>query len=126
MRGIELPGLLPSRRRDAEAREELAVMGHDADPRSQIRRAPVDRHVRPYFANQADRACPAMQRQGARPVQVVELRLIAAFSVENLNAVVLPVGDVNPAVIVAADVVRQVELARLRARLAPREQGPAI
>nr|WP_228430611.1 hypothetical protein [Baekduia soli] len=54
-------------------------------------------------------------------MQVVELRLVGAPAVEDLDAVVLAVGDVDAAVGVAADVVGQLELAGVGAR-APQEK----
>jgi len=52
-------------------------------------------------------------------VQIVPLGFELAVAVEHLNPVVLAVGDVNPAVGVATNVVRDVELAGIGARLAP-------
>ena len=59
-------------------------------------------------------------------MQVVPLRLVAAVAVENLHPVVLAVGDIDPAVRVGDDVVRDVELARIGAALAPRKQQLAV
>ena len=58
-----------------------------------------------------------MQRAG--PVQIVPLRLVFAVAVEHLHAVVLAVGDIDPAVGVGDDVVDDVELAGIGAGLAP-------
>ena len=52
-------------------------------------------------------------------MQIVPLRLVLAVAVEHLNAVVFAVGDVDPAVGVATDVVDDVELALVGAGLAP-------
>ena len=54
-------------------------------------------------------------------MHVVPLRLVLALAVEHLDAVVLAVGHVHPAVGVAADVVGNVELAGVGAGLTPRE-----
>jgi hypothetical protein len=59
-------------------------------------------------------------------VQVVPLRLVPAVAVEHLHAVVLAVGHVDPAVGIAGDVVRDVELARIGAGGAPGEQELAV
>src|SRR4029077_9382551 len=59
-------------------------------------------------------------------MQIVPLRLVAAVAVEDLDAVVLPVGDIDPALGVAADIVDDVELARIAARLAPRHEKLAV
>jgi hypothetical protein len=52
----------------------------------------------------------------------VPLGLVFAVAVEHLHAMVLAVGDIDQAVVVAGDVVHEVELARAGARLAPRGQ----
>ena len=56
-------------------------------------------------------------------VHVVPLRLVLAVAVEHLDAVVLAVGDIDPAVGVAADVMGDVELAGVGAGLAPRDHA---
>ena len=58
----------------------------------------------------------------ARPVQIVPLRLVFAVAVEHLDAMVLPVGDIDPAVGLGADVVHDIELALAGARLSPGHQ----
>ncbi len=59
-------------------------------------------------------------------MHVIPLGLETTLAVEHLDAVVLAVGNVDPAVLIATDVVDDVELAWLRARFAPREQQPAV
>jgi hypothetical protein len=56
----------------------------------------------------------------------VPLGLVFAVAVEHLHALVLPVGDIDQAVVVAGDVVHEVELARAGPRFAPREQQFSI
>ena len=55
-------------------------------------------------------------------MQIVDLPDIAALAVENLDAMALAVGDINQPIGIAADIMRQIELARPSARLAPAEQ----
>src|SRR5579864_2914538 len=62
---------------------------------------------------------PFGETHAVGPVQIVPLRLPFAVAVENLDAMVLAVGDVNPAVGVTANIVRDVELAGVGAGLAP-------
>jgi hypothetical protein len=62
-------------------------------------------------------ATAAAQRAG--PVQKVPLRLVFAVAVEHLHAVVLAVGDIDPAVGIGSDIVDDVELAGIGAGLAP-------
>src|SRR5215467_13282619 len=98
----------------------------DADARPYIRPVAVALALRPALADVAERTMPAPQAHAVRTVEVTPLCLPFAVRVEYLHAVVLAVGDVNPALAIAADVVRDVELARIGARLAPRFQQLSI
>ena len=91
-----------------------------------VRRGPklgalqVDRHARAEFADDEVRllaAAASTQRAGA--VQIIPLRLVFAVAVEHLHAVVLAVGDIDPAVGIGRDIVDDVELAGIGAGLAP-------
>ena len=90
-----------------------------------VRRGPrfgylqVHRHAGAELADDEVRLLAAAAAQRAGPVQVVPLRLVLAVAVEHLHAMVLAVGDVDPAVRVGDDVVHDVELARIGAGLAP-------
>ena len=106
----------------AKARQQLALVVDDADPRAEVRAVPVDRLHRPEFADIADRVADIVHVEPARPVQIIPLRLVLAVAVEYLDAMVFPVGDIDPAVGVGADVVHDVELAGIGAGLAPRHQ----
>ena len=68
----------------------------------------------------------ALQVEPGGAMHVDPLRLELAVAGADLDAVVLAVGDVDPAVGFAADVVGDVELARIGARLAPREEQLAV
>ena len=61
----------------------------------------------------------AATAQRAGPMQIVPLRLVFAVAVEHLHAMILAVGDIDPAVGVGCDVMHDVELAGIAARLAP-------
>src|SRR5205823_9094152 len=107
----------------AEPRHDLVRFCRvDADPRANIGPIAVDLALRPTLADVAERARAACQAHAVRPVQVIPLRFPFAVAVKDLNAVVLAVGDVDPAIRVATDVMRDVELARIGAGLAPRAQ----
>ena len=110
----------------AKARQQLALVVDDADPRAEIRAVAVDRLHRAELADIADRVAGIVHVEPARPVQIVPLRLVLAVAVEHLDAVVLAVGDIDPAVGVGADVVHDVELAGVGAGLAPRHQQFAV
>ena len=86
----------------------------------EIRHLAVDRHAGAEFADNKIRILgPAATAQRAGPVQIIPLRLVFAVAVEHLHAVVLAVGDIDPAVGVGDDIVHDVELAGIGARLAP-------
>src|SRR5581483_7365364 len=108
VRRDELPGI-DSGVRQAEPRQHLAVMRMDADPRPDIGPVAVDFALRPAFADIAQRIAAGFHPHAVGPVQVVPLGLPFAVAVEHLDAVVFAVGDVDPAVMRAADVVRDVE-----------------
>src|SRR5271169_5656265 len=113
--------------RVAEPRQKLALARIDADPRATIRQVDVDRHVRPDLTDEETRRLgAALHIEAGRTVHVVPLRLILAVAVEHLDAVVLTVGDIDPTVRVAADVVGDVELPGIGAGLAPRKQALAV
>src|SRR5205085_1275942 len=101
--------------------DHLTLARDDAEARPEIREILVDRLVRPQFADVADAVRAAFHVEAARSVQIVPLGLVFAVAVEDLHAMVLTVGDVDPAVGVADDVVRDVELARTGAAFAPGE-----
>src|SRR5437762_2154622 len=68
------------------------------------------------------RAAPTDLAHAIRTMQVVPLRLPFAVAVEHLHAVVLAVGDIEPALRIAADIMRDVELAGIGAGLTPGAQ----
>src|SRR5207237_1233147 len=106
---------------------QFALVGVDADPRPATRHVDVDRHVGADLSDiEARRAGAGFHAQAGGAVHVVPLRLVFAVAVEYLDAVVFAVGDVDPAIRVAADVVGDVELTGIGARLAPGEQQLAI
>src|SRR3979409_2475928 len=55
-------------------------------------------------------------------MQIVPLRLPFAVAAERLQSVLLAVGDIEPALRIAADIVRDVELAGIGAGLTPGAQ----
>src|SRR5262249_61404612 len=71
-------------------------------------------------------ARPPFEVEPRRTMHVGPLRLVLSVPVEDLDTMVLPVGDVHPAVAVAADIMGNVELAGIGARLAPRQQQRAV
>src|SRR5439155_7407237 len=110
----------------AEPRQYLALGGVDADARPDIRPVAVDLAARSALADVAQRVTPVPKAHAVRAVQVVPLRLPFAVAVEHLDAVVLAIGDIEPALGVAADIVRDVELAGVGAGLAPGAQEFAV
>jgi len=92
----------------------------DADPGAEVGAVAVDRLHRPQFADIADRMAGIVHVKPARPVQIIPLGLILAVAVEDLNPMVLTVGDIDPAIGVGADVVNDIEFTGVGARAAPR------
>src|SRR6185295_14076047 len=72
------------------------------------------------FADHEGRRRAAAAVKAAGPMQVVPLRFVFAIAVEHLHAMVLAVGDVDPACIVGGDIVGDIELPRFAAGFAPR------
>ena len=101
--GLECRPCVPPRRASS-----LPLVVDDADARAEIGHVAVDRHARAELADIEDRAlCRGGRYRPQGPVQVVPLRLVFAVAVEHLHAVVLAVGDIDPAVGVGGDVVRR-------------------
>ena len=67
-----------------------------------------------------------VQIQARRARHVRPLRFELALRAEYLDAMVFAVGDIDPAVLVHADIVHDVELTWVVARFAPREQVLAV
>src|SRR5919108_931314 len=83
----------------------------------------INTHARTELADVTDRIFwLRVHVKRARTMHVVPLGFIFAVAIENLDAMVLPVGDVDPAIFVCADVVDDIELAWITTGLAPREQ----
>src|SRR5262249_20307508 len=118
VRGHELPRLEPGRALP-QAREHLALRRVDADAWPDIPHVVVDAHTAADLADVEARLGAPRQVESRGTVHVDPLRLELPVAVEHLHAVILTVGDVHPAVGVAADVVRDVELPGIRARLPP-------
>src|ERR1700730_8974868 len=112
--------------RIAKPAQELALVVDDADAWPEVRALQVDGHRRTKLPDVADRVTGIVHVKPARAMQVIPLRLILAVAVEHLDAVVLAVGDIDPAISIGADVVHDVEFAWASAGLAPRLQQLAV
>src|ERR1700722_10455612 len=95
----------------SEPGEAFAGVIDDGDARAEVWDIAVDRFDRTQFPNVADGALSTGHEDATGAVQVVPLGFVFAVAVKYLNAVVFPVGDIDPSVGVAGDVVRDVELA---------------
>ena len=98
--------------------------GDNREPRPEIGNALGERghSFRAEFTDHRDRLPSPRDEQAARAHEIVPLRLIFAVAVEDLNAVIFPIGDVDPALVIAGDIVDEIELPRVGPRLAPGEQ----
>ena len=122
MRGDELARLLAEA--VAETRQPLTAPVVDADPRPDIRHVAINVHPRAEIAHEHVLVVGNVDR--ARTVHILPLRLEVALRVEYLHAMVLPVGHVDISVGVGGDIVRDVELSGVDARLAPRKEQVAV
>src|SRR5882672_5395649 len=59
-------------------------------------------------------------------MQIVPLRLVLAVAVEHLDTMVLPIGDIDPALLIGANVMDDVELPGIASRLAPGEKRLSV
>src|SRR5918912_602984 len=109
-----------------ETAQQFSLMTVDADARTAIRHVDVDRHVGPDLADIKASVLARLHVEAGRPVHIDPLRLVFAIAVEYLHAMVLAVGDIDPALRIAADIVRDVELAGIGAGFAPGEQQFAV
>src|SRR4029077_17957259 len=100
------------------SRQELALVIDDADSRAEIGFA-VYRRRRPELADIADRVMGVRHVKPARAMQIVPLGLVFAVAVKDLDTMVLAVGDIDPAIGIGADIVHDVEVAGISARLTP-------
>src|SRR6185437_12038899 len=91
----ELADLCPGR--IAQPGDRLALMRDDADAGTDAGVAGVDAHTGAGFADIGNRVAALGHAQAAGAVQVVPLGGELALAVEHLHAVVLPVGDIDPA-----------------------------
>src|SRR5215831_715900 len=104
----------------AEPGQDFTLGSMDADARPDIGPIAVAAAAGgTAFADIEQRVGAGGHAHAVRPVQIVPLGFEPAVAVEHLHAVVLAVGDIDPTVRVAADVVRDVELAGVGARLTP-------
>src|ERR1700730_17731983 len=113
------PGRPEARMRIAESAQQLALVVEDTNPRPEVRALQINRHRRAELADIADRVPGIVHVEAAGAMQIVPLRLVLSVAVEHLDAMVLAIGDINPAVGVGADVVDDVEFARAGAGPAP-------
>ena len=86
----------------------------------------VGGHARSEFTDVAKWVRSPIHVKSTRPVQVVPLGFVFPVGIEHLYAVILPIRDVNISILVGTDIVNEIELARLRARLAPRKEKLAV
>src|SRR5438552_4516970 len=100
---------LGSGRRLTKTANQLPLMIDDADTRAEVGDVPADRGGRTDLADIKNRLVAVWHAQPARTMQVLPLCLEPAVAVEHLDAVVLAVSDIDPAVGVTTDVVNDVE-----------------
>src|SRR6516225_4087459 len=110
----------------SETADQLTLIVDDADSWPDIRDVAADRRGRADLADIKDRLVAVWHAEAARAMQILPLGLVFAVAVEHLHAVVLAVGDIDPASGIAADIVNDIELALAGAGRAPGEQQLAV
>src|SRR5262249_649770 len=103
MRREELADLDPGTMLAAEPRDALALGVDKGKARAEIGHFQIDGHAGAELADDEGRLLAAAATQRARAMQIVPLRLELAVAVEHLHAMVLAVGDIDPAVGVGGD-----------------------
>src|SRR4051812_44314454 len=93
--------------------QRLALMREDADTWADAGCLRIHRDPWSTFADIGDRITTARHAEPAGTMHVVPLRMILPLAVEYLHAMVFAIRDIHPAVLVAADVVHDVERARI-------------
>src|SRR6266487_278213 len=124
--GGELAGLLAPER-SAEARDllTLGVQHRHAGP--EIGHVLVDGQGVAELAHvECAAVLGAVHEEAAGSVEIVPLALIPALAVEDLDAVVLAIRDVDEPVAIGDEVVGQVEVSRIGAGLTPRHHVLAV
>ena len=123
---MNCPGFSPGQN-IAQARQPLAGLVINVDSIAQVRRVFVDAQSGTQFTDVTDWIfLGRVHIERAGPVHVVPLGFVLAVAIENLHAIVFPVGNVNPAVFVRHDVVHDIELSGIGTRLAPGQQELSI
>src|SRR5215212_3971916 len=125
MRGQELAELGP-RWRVAKAADQLSLMINDTDPRPEVGDVAANRGGGADLADIEDRLVSIRHAEATGTMQVLPLRLELTVAVEHLDAVVFAVGDIDPAVGIATDVVDDVELALTGPGRAPGHEQLAV
>ena len=92
------------------------VVAVAADDRSSFTKA---RHLTPPAR---DRLLAPSDEKAAGAHKIVPLRLVFAVAVKDLHAMIFAIGDVDPTLIIAGDIVDEIELPRIGTRLAPGQQ----
>ena len=106
----------------------LAIPGEDADSRPQAHAGRVCRKPPEELTHIGHQLAIAIVDIHAGRSGEIEppLRLESAVRIEHLNPLVLPVGNIYPAISIRGYVVRYAELAFVCPRLAPGEQIPSV
>src|SRR4051794_28549289 len=110
----------------AKAADQLSLMINDADPRSEVGDVAANRGGGANLADIEDRLVPIRHTEATGAMQVLPLGLELTVGVEHLDAGVLAVRDIDPAVGIATDVVDDVELALAGPWCAPRHEQLAV
>ena len=126
VRREKLPGSNAGGRLPADSREQFTLAAVNAQPGPKIGCPSVEAQIGADFTNIAMLASSRWHVHATRTVHVVPLGLEPPITVKHLDTMVLSVCDIDPAILIARDVVGTVELPGIGARLAPRHYAFAV
>ena len=104
----------------AEAANTSSILVIDIDAVAQVVTFLIHGHAWAELADVTDRILRSgIHVKRARPMHIVPLRFVLSIAIKNLDSMIFAIGDVNPTVLIRADIVDDVELTWISAWLAP-------
>jgi hypothetical protein len=99
-------------RLSAKMGQGFPLRGDDGEPRPEIGHALGQRGhcLWAEFADHRNRLLAPRDEEAAGAHEIVPLRLIFAVAVEDLHAMIFAIGDIDPALVVAGDIMDEIEV----------------
>lgn len=118
----ELPRCTASISSIADPGEHNSGAVDNTDPWAQMGETAIDRQYRAQFTHVTDRAPARWHEKTTRPMDIAPLGFETAIAVKNLYPMAFAISNIDPAIVVTADVVGQVKFTRPGSRGAPGQQ----